>query len=163
MQQSEIVGTATFYSHSFGENFPHAFVLIETRNAYGQIAQDAFGFSARHLSPKILMGTVDGHIAIPSARYVRQSDPHFTLPVTRAQMARIGAIRNRWSAGEGGRYNLNRRNCVHFIGELAEAVGLRTNRDSAHFKEPASFLREVAALNVERFPPGSVPHAEAGR
>ena len=138
------IGQITFYSHSFGENFPHAFVIVEELDALGQPVFDAFGFSAKHLSPKILFGRVDGHIAIPGPRYIRQSTPHFTLPITAQQKARVYAVRHRWSEN---RYHLNKHNCVHFIAELAQALGLRTNLDSEYFKEPKTFLEEVVYLN----------------
>lgn len=138
------VGSVTFYSHSFGENFPHAFVIVETLNAQNQIVYDAFGFSAKHLNPKILWGRVDGHIAIPGDRYIRQSDPHFTVLIDAQGLSRLYQVRANW---EGSRYHLNKHNCVHFVAELANSIGLQTNWESDHFKEPASFLREVFALN----------------
>jgi hypothetical protein len=150
-QSEPYVGQVTFYSHSFGENFPHAFVIVEQRNALGQTSFDAYGFSARNLSPALLWGTVNGHIAIPGERYVRQSDPHFTVPMTRAQAEALTRIRANWAQGPGSRYNLDRRNCVHFVAELAEVLGLRTEPDSSHFRAPNKFLREVVALNPERF------------
>lgn len=138
------VADVTFFSHSFGENFPHAFIIMAQADPQGRIYYDAFGFSAKHLSPKILFGRVDGHIAVPGERYVRQSTPHFRLPITAEQKYRIELIRDRWT---GARYHLNKQNCVHFIAELVEAVGLRINRNSEHFKEPKSFLEEVLQLN----------------
>ena len=138
------VGEVTFFSHSFGENFPHAFVIVEQVTQSGQPIYDAFGFSAKHLSPKILFGRVDGHIAVPGPRYVRQSDPHFRLLITAEQKYRLDMIRDRWSQT---RYSLNKQNCVHFIAELAHALGLQVNWNSEHFKEPKSFLEEVLALN----------------
>ena len=145
----EPVAAVTFYSHSFGENFPHAFVIIEQHDEQGRLFWDAFGFSAKHLTPKLLWGRVDGHIAVPGDRYIRQSDPHFIKLINAQQRDLIFAIRHQWSEGEGSRYHLNKHHCVHFIAELAQAAGLKTNPDSDHFKEPASFLREVMALNPE--------------
>lgn len=142
--QAVPIAQVTFFSHSFGENFPHAFVIVEQADPWGQPVFDAFGFSAKHLSPKILFGRVDGDIVVPSPRYVRQSDPHFTLAINAEQKYRLNQVKERWS---GARYHLKKQNCVHFIAELVEAMGLRIDRNSEHFKEPKSFLEEVVALN----------------
>jgi hypothetical protein len=150
----------TFYSHSWGENFPHAFVILEATNEYGQTRSEAFGFTAKSLSPKILFGSVKGHVISPNARYIRQSDPHFTVSLTPSQRDAVYTVREKWSAGPASRYRLNRHNCVHFVGEIAQAAGLTINEDSEYFKKPAAFLNEVMALNpsVQRFAP--VPEPE---
>lgn len=148
------VGEVTFFSHSFGENFPHAFIIIEQADMQGRPVYDAYGFSAKHLSPKILFGNVDGHIIAPGPRYVRQSDPHFRLLITAEQKYRLDMIRDQWSHK---RYSLKKQNCVHFIAELVAALGLRVDWDSDHFNEPKSFLEEVLELNPGL--QGSLRHA----
>lgn len=142
----EIAALLTFYSHSFGENFPHAFVVIETEEA----EPDAFGFSARSLSPGILLGSVRGEMKVPGARYIRQSNPQFSLTLDAEQLASIRSVREIWEEPTKPRYHLEKRNCVHLVGELAESVGLETNQKSKYFKSPGKYLREVAALNPRR-------------
>ncbi|MEM7727800.1 MAG: hypothetical protein AAF311_00840 [Pseudomonadota bacterium] len=126
--------------------------MIDTANELGQKSVDGYGFSPTGLTPALFLGSVDGHIVVPTARYIRQSEPIFSVPLLPAQYARMDAIRTAWSRGKGSRYNLNDRNCVHFIGEIAQAAGLDVNPDSPNFKKPEAYLREVMALN-----PGVTP------
>ena len=48
----------------------------------------------------------------------------------------------------GKSYNLNKRNCVHFVMEAAALLGLSVNRNSKFFKKPKSFLFEVMRLPI---------------
>ncbi|GHA85349.1 hypothetical protein GCM10009069_05610 [Algimonas arctica] len=144
---SDSVAFLTFYSHEFGEYFPHAFVELKADVANPNGTQELFGFTAKKISPAILIGSVKGEVRTPEPGLVRNSNPHFTVALTSAQLEQVWLVRKRWSDGEGSRYSLNTRNCVHFVDEIAESIGLTVNRDSKNFKRPKRFLEEVAALN----------------
>lgn len=144
---ADSVALLTFYSHEFGEYFPHAFVELTTDLTKPNVDQDAFGFTAKNISPAILMGSVNGEVRSPKPDLIRNSNSHFTVAITSAQLEKIKSIRAIWSSGAGSRYSLNKRNCVHFVGEIADVIGLSVNFDSKNFKRPKRFLEEVAALN----------------
>ena len=140
--------TATFYSHDFGDHFPHALVkLAGTVNATGERVDTNYGFTAVHTSPAILMGSVKGMIETKDAKYVSKSNAHFTLRLSHAEYARLIALVEQWRALPGKSYSLNKRNCVHFVMEAAALLGLKVNRQSKFFKKPKSFLLEVMGLN----------------
>ena len=71
------------------------------------------------------------------------------MTVDDATYGRILAKVAEWRDREQPSYSLNKRNCVHFVMELAEVVGLKVNRKSKLFKKPKSFLIEVKGLNPE--------------
>lgn len=140
--------TVHFYSHELGNNFPHAFLVVEGRPQAGGASVDAsYGFTAKAVTPAILMGSVAGHVEPAKPDYIRRSDRKFSLALSDAQYAALMAVVNRWRALPGKSYNLNTRNCTHFIGEAAAAIGLKVVFDKALLKRPRSFLENVIRLN----------------
>ncbi|GGB35576.1 hypothetical protein GCM10011380_26220 [Sphingomonas metalli] len=142
--------TATFWSHELGNSFPHAFFTLRgTPDAGGPPVDIAYGFTARSLSPAILMGTVKGRLESAKPAYIRGSDAQFAVVLSDAQYASLLALARAWSE-EGGdsSYNLNHRNCVHFVREAARRIGLTGLDQPALMKKPRSFLKAVAAANT---------------
>lgn len=144
--RAEVV--ATFYSHDFGDHFPHAFVkLTGTVDSTGQAVDTNYGFTAASVSPAILMGSVKGMIETKDAKYIASSNPHFSIRLSDAEYARFMAFVEEWRNLPGKSYNLGKRNCVHFAMEAAALLGLSVNRQSKFFKKPKSFILEVMKLN----------------
>lgn len=140
---------ATFWSHERDQNYPHAFIVLRGRLESGEVVDTNIGFTARRVSPGILLGSVEGMMETVSAGYMARptSRPHFALRLDDAGYARLMAFVARWRAHEQPSYNLRRRNCVHFVMEAAALFGLAVNRDSRHFRDPRAFLDEVMRLN----------------
>lgn len=144
--QAEVI--ATFYSHDFGDHFPHAFVKLKgTVDSTGEEVDTNYGFTAVSVSPAILMGSVKGMIETKDAKYVSKSNPHFSLRLSDAEYARFMAFVDKWRNLSGKSYSLNKRNCVHFAMEAAVLLGLNVNRQSKFFKKPKSFILETMKLN----------------
>lgn len=140
--------SATFYSHDFGDHFPHALVKLKgTVDSTGEQVDTNYGFTAVSVSPAILMGSVKGMIETKSPKYIADSNAHFTLRLTDTQYAQLMALVEQWRTMPGKSYNLNSRNCVHFAMEAAALLGLQVNRKSKFFKKPKSFILEVMKLN----------------
>lgn len=144
--RAEVV--ATFYSHDFGDHFPHAFIQLKGKVEGTDEAVDTnFGFTAVSVSPAILMGSVKGMIETKDAKYVAKSNPHFALRLSDADYRKLIDHVERWRNMPGKSYSLNKRNCVHFVMEAAALLGLSVNRQSRYFKKPKSFVLEVMKLN----------------
>jgi hypothetical protein len=144
--RAEVV--ATFYSHDFGENFPHAFVRLKGKvDSTGEAVDTNYGFTAVNVSPAILMGSVKGIVETRRAHYVAASQPHFSVQLSDAEYMRFMAFVEKWRNLPGKSYHLGRRNCVHFAMEAAALLGLSVNRQSRYFKKPKTFLIEVMGLN----------------
>jgi hypothetical protein len=142
--------TVSFYSHDFGDRFPHAFIVMKgTLDATGAAVDANYGFTAVSVSPAILFGSLKGKVESSKPDYIANSDRQFDVVVDDATYARILAKVAEWRDRKQPSYSLNRRNCVHFVMELAEVAGLKVNRRSRLFKKPKSFLQEVRALNPE--------------
>ena len=144
--RAEVV--ATFYSHDFGDHFPHAFIKLKGKvDTTGEVVDTNYGFTAVSVSPAILMGSVKGMIETKDAKYVAKSNPHFSMRLSDEEYRKLLDHVDRWRNIGGKSYNLNKRNCVHFVMEAAALLGLSVNRKSKFFKKPKSFLLEMMKLN----------------
>ena len=140
--------TITFYSKELGSDFPHAFVILEgTLDRGGERIDEDYGFTAKTLSPAILWGKVKGHVISDHGEtYVKGSDKHFTLTLTDAEYDKVMATVTRWRTAEQPSYDLDRHNCVHFVADIAAAIGLKAETRRL-VKKPRSFLEALTAAN----------------
>lgn len=136
----------SFYSHELGSSFPHAFVVLKGK-AEGRDVDTNFGFTAKTLTPAILMGSVHGVVETSKPSYIASSDRQFSVQLDDRQFKDVLAVVERWRTRPGKSYNLNKSNCIHFVGEIAQAVGLKVVFEKALIKKPRSFLLSLVSLN----------------
>lgn len=143
--------TISFWSHEFGNEFPHAFFVLEgTPDAGGAPVQASYGFTAKAVTPAILMGSVPGKIDETKHGYIENSDVHFSVMLTDAQYADVLRLVEEWGETGDHHYNLNRRNCVHFVAEAARRSGLTVVEERKLMKKPRSFVHSLEPLNQGR-------------
>lgn len=142
--------TVTFYSRELGSSFPHAFFTLKgTLDVDGSAVDTNYGFTAANLSPAILLGPVRGEVETLTPGYIAGSDAHIALVLTDVEYGRLVATVQQWRNMPGRSYDLNRRNCVHFIAAAARAVGLDAPDEPKLMKKPRSYLASVAQRNRE--------------
>lgn len=147
---AEAAVEATFYSREFGSQFPHGFVTIEgTLDRGGERIDTNYGFTATHVTPALLWGSVRGRVEAVGAGYRRGSDAHFALTLSDTEYDRMMEEVARWRDAPQPSYNLNRRNCVHFIAALAAAIGMRAEVPRNLTRRPESFLETLIRSNLE--------------
>ena len=138
----------SFLSKEFGSSFPHAFITVEgTLDRSGERIDANYGFTATQVSPAILLGSVRGEIMSVDAGYMRRSDRHFTITLSDAEYDRVMATVESWRALEQPSYNLNRQNCVHFVAQVAAALGMKADTPRALMKKPRSYLEMLTRTN----------------
>jgi hypothetical protein len=147
--------TITFWSHELGNDFPHAFFSLRgVPDAGGGPVDINYGFTAKTVSPALLWGTVGGRLDIAKPGYIQTSDAQFSVLLTDEQYGRVLALVAAWDDKTGdGHYNLNRRNCIHFVKAAAQVVGLVGLNHPELMKKPRSYLRAVEAANVDLVTP----------
>lgn len=140
-----------FYSYDldvgFVTHFPHAFVTLTGTTADGQAVDENIGFTARSVSPAILMGAVKGMVENKPAKYVSASDRQFEFKISDDQYRGIKAITEKWAKLEGKSYHVDKRNCIHFVGEVASFLNLQVDLNKKLIRKPRAFLQRVLALN----------------
>lgn len=138
----------TFYSKEFGASFPHNFVtLVGIPDRGGERIDANYGFTATHVTPAVLMGAVKGEVMAADAKYVAKSDPHFSLTLSDEEYDRVVAEIDRWRQLPQPSYRLNTQNCVFFVADLAETLGMKVETPAKLMKKPRSFLESVVAAN----------------
>lgn len=139
----------TFWSKELGSSFPHAYVTLEgTLDRSGERISEDYGFSARTVTPAILWGKVKGQvISDHSASYQEGSGRHFTLTVTDAEYDMLMAAVTRWRTAKQPSYDLDKANCVHFVGDLAASLGMDGAPRKGMMRKPRTFLNAVTEAN----------------
>lgn len=137
----------SFFSHDLGSTFPHAFITLKGTTEAGENVDTNFGFTAKSVTPAILMGSVGGKIETSKPSYVASSDRQFSVKLNDQQYASVMALVERWRTLPGKSYNLNKRNCIHFVGEVAQLVGIKVVFEKDLLKKPKSFLLSLVNLN----------------
>ncbi len=145
--------TLSFHSFNgslvFGR-FPHTFIVLEgTLDATGAAVNENYGFSGVHATPAVLQGPVKHMIYIEQPKYIRSTNNHFTVPISDETYAQIVAEVATWRNLPGRGYDLERRNCIHFVGRMAELAGLEVDFPKAMLRRPKQWLNHIAAINPQ--------------
>ncbi len=140
----------SFNGSIFFGRYPHAFVVLEgTLEETGAPIDENYGFTAKEVSLRILSEPVEHAILIEEDKYIRDTNRHFTVPLTDAQYWRVRAEVAKWRDAPGKYYDLDTRNCIHFVGAMARIAGLRVDYPEDLLREPKSWLNHIAKLNPQ--------------
>ena len=149
-----------FYSKDMASSFPHAYVrLTGIDEQTGKTIDTNYGFTPVSLGPGVLWGNVRGMIETASPVYVSRSDRHFAMKLSDAQYHMVLGIVDKWRNARQPSYNLNQRNCITFVAEVAIALGLNAPVIPKLMKKPKSYLNQITTLNQDailRWPGGWV-------
>jgi hypothetical protein len=141
--------TLTFYSHHFGTygfmvTFPHAYIALGgMTEADAKPVKANFGFTAQTISPSIAWESVEGFVISMPDDYIAMSQPHLSLPISDKQYRAVLAIVDRWRKYPQPSYNLDTRNCVTFVREIAVALQLPASSDAKFIRSPKEFLADL--------------------
>jgi hypothetical protein len=137
-----------FYSKDMASSFPHAFVrLTGVDDQTGKQIDDNYGFTPATLGMSILFGNVKGIVESAGPQYVARSDRHFALQLTDEQYHTVLAIIDKWRNAKQPSYNLDKRNCITFVSEIAIALGLKAPVLPKLMKKPRSYLNVITDMN----------------
>ena len=138
----------SFYSKEFGSSFPHAYVRLSgTIDATGEPVEANYGFTATHVSPAVLMGSVKGEVMSVDQTYIAKSDRHFSIVLSDAEYGAVLATVERWRDLQQPSYNLNRNNCVYFVADVAATLGMTAETPRPLMKKPRSYLESLGRAN----------------
>src|SRR3546814_18051299 len=86
--RAEVV--VSFYSHDFGDRFPHGFIVMKgTLDATGEVVDANYGFTAVSVSPAILFGSVKGTVESSKPDYIEKSDSQINVTIDDATYGRL--------------------------------------------------------------------------
>ena len=149
--------TIDFYSHELtlvarGLNtyFPHALVILRGTTERGTPVNANYGFTAKTVFFNILWEKVTGEMdpsPLPPG-YLDGANRQFSFTISDAQYAQVLAVVDRWKNAPQPSYDIDARNCVIFIKEIAQALGLSVSDERRFVRAPTDFLLDVAQRNA---------------
>lgn len=141
--------------HSFNGSvlfgrYPHTFVVFEgVLDETGETIFENFGFSAKTSSPAVLAGPVKHIIMTEKLKYITSTNRHFSLTVDDATYRKMRAEVTAWRDAPGKYYSLSSRNCIHFVGRIAELGGLTVEYPKKLMRRPKAWLNLLTGLNSD--------------
>ncbi len=142
--------------HSFNGSvlfgrYPHTFVVFEgTLDDTGEQVDENWGFSARSSSLAALRGQAVEHMMLTEKpEQIPRTNRHFTLTLSDEQYRLLKREIIAWRDQPGKYYDLDTRNCIHFVGRLAELAGLRVEFPQNMLRRPKAWLNHITALNPQ--------------
>ena len=139
----------SFNGSMFGGRYPHTFVVFDGTLANGERVYENYGFSAKTAGPNVLTGPTTHVVMSEKERYIRTTNRHFTLTVSDATYQRMKAEVIAWRDAPGKFYDLDSRNCIHFVGRMAELAGLRVEFPRNMLRKPKAWLNYLTGLNPQ--------------
>ncbi|RKF19440.1 hypothetical protein D6851_12725 [Altericroceibacterium spongiae] len=141
--------TVSFHSFNgslFGR-YPHTFVVFDgSLDSTGEAVHSNYGFTATSVGPNVLLGETKAEIYVEKEKYIRKTNDHFTITVSdetyRRMMDEVEAWRHKT-------YDLETRNCIHFVGAIARIAGLTVDYPDKMLRKPRSWLNHISDLNPQ--------------
>lgn len=138
----------SFNGSLFVGRYPHAFIVLEgTLDETGEKVDENYGFSAKSAGPSLLNGPAVHEIAVEERDYIVKTNRHFSVRISDAQYRAVVAEMRAWRDAPGKYYDLDSRNCIHFVGKIAKMVGLTVDYPQQMLRRPKKWLNHIALLN----------------
>lgn len=148
----------TFYSHPWGAGgdgqYPHAFIRVTGQPAWAPAPIDeTYGFTTKQQALVFFKarGLVEG--ARPD--YVARSTPYFWVEISDDDYRALRERIDTWNRPPGSDYNLYHRNCIVFVADLAQQLGLTVGDTKT--LDPDIFMADLKRLNATRVAEGLAP------
>lgn len=127
--------------------YPHAFVVLEGTLSDGTRVDENYGFSALRTTPAILNGPVQHTVISEKPQTIAKTNRHFTMTLSDSKYYRIKQEVAAWRDAPGKYYSLESRNCIHFVGRIAQIMGLEIVYPNDMLRRPKKWLNYISALN----------------
>ena len=140
----------TFHSFNgsvFAGRYPYTFVSMAGTLEDGTAVKENFGFSAKRATPAVLRGPVEHIVMTEKEKWLSKTNRHFTLKMTDAQYRKVKRLVSEWRDAPGKFYDLDTRNCIHFVGEIGRIMGLKVEYPDDMLRRPKKWLNHITALN----------------
>ncbi|MBU1325338.1 MAG: hypothetical protein KJ676_08845 [Alphaproteobacteria bacterium] len=131
---------------------PHAYVVLEGRLDSGEPVLRMVSFGAADGGGiEQLMRAGPGVLTDYAGSEPPVGKAYLSIRISDATFYDLTKRMDWWATPAGNSYNVHNRNCVGFVADVAQRLGLRTPSDDTW--SPNGFLEQMVAMN----PPGSVP------
>ena len=97
----------------------------------------------------VLNGPVEHMILEETERNIRRTNRHFSLTISDEQYHQIVREVSTWQNAPGKFYDLETRNCIHFVGKMAQILGLTVEYPDNMLRRPKKWLNHITELNPQ--------------
>ena len=155
LSSSPALAEVQIHFHSFNGSVlwgrvPHTFIALDgALEQSGDPVRENYGFSARSSAAAITRGWAEHMVLAESEKNVRKTNRHFSITLSDEQYWMIIREVRAWQTEEGKRYSLEERNCIHFVGRMAELLGLKVEYPEDMMRRPKKWLNHITALNPQ--------------
>jgi hypothetical protein len=126
----------------------HAFVTLKgTLDSDGRTIEENYGFSAKTSDPSFLFRSVPQTMLIEKPDYIQRANYHFSVPVSDETYYKIVKEVQIWWHDPTYQWNIDKRNCVTFVGVVAQMSGLKADFPPKLMRKPRNYLDHIAELN----------------
>ena len=140
----------SFNGSVFFGRYPHTFVVFDgTLDDTGETVHQNFGFTAKHVTPAILTGPVEGEIYTEEEKWIAKTNTHFTVTIDDDTYRKMMAEVKFWGDHPGKFYDLDHNNCITFVGHIAALAGLKVDYPDKLMRKPRAWLNHVSELNPQ--------------
>lgn len=140
----------SFNGSLFGGRYPHTFVVFEgVLDDTGEVIEENYGFSSKRVTPAILAGPVEQIVMSEEPDYIETTNLHFTITVSDETYRKMKDVVVSWRDAPGKFYDLKKRNCIHFVGRIAELGGLKVDFPKKLLRKPKAWLNHITQLNPQ--------------
>lgn len=140
----------TFHSFNgsvFAGRYPHTFISMEGTLEDGTAIKENYGFSAKRATIAVLRGPVEHIIMTEKEKWLTKTNRHFTLTMDDAQYWKVRKLVSEWRDAPGKFYDLDTRNCIHFVGEIGRILGLKVAYPEDMLRKPKAWLNHITKMN----------------
>lgn len=142
------VSFRSFNGSMFFGRYPHTFIEMKgTLESTGEKIDENYGFTADKVTPAVLSGPVKHRISIEPQKWIDKTNRHFTVTVSDAKYLEIKREVEKWRNAPGKYYDLDERNCIHFVGRIAQLVGLQVDYPKKMLRKPKAWLNYLTGKN----------------
>ena len=128
----------------------HAFITLRgTLDADGRSIDENYGFSAKNFDPGAFFHPVSQTMLIEKPAYIQRARFHFSTPVPDASYHRIVQEVQTWWHDPAYLWDIDKRNCVTFVGVVAQMSGLQADFPPKLMRKPREYLNHIATLNPQ--------------
>ncbi|MXO63338.1 hypothetical protein [Qipengyuania oceanensis] len=144
----------TLSFHSFNGSvlvgrYPHTFVVMQGTLDDGTRINENYGFSAKSAGPAVLRGPVEHVVMTEKQKYITSTNRHFSVQIDDAKYWAIRREVDRWRNAPGKYYDLDTRNCIHFVGAIAKLVGVKVDYPQDMLRRPKMWLNHITGRNPQ--------------
>lgn len=126
----------------------HAFFDLKgTLDSDGTVINENYGFSAKNSSFGLFFHPVKQAMLSENQSYIDKANYHFSVTISDATYHQIVSEVDTWAHNPDYKWDIDKRNCVTFVGVVAQMAGLKVDFPKEMMRKPKTYLTHIKQMN----------------